>query len=78
MGGVTIVQKGSNDYIANADEGIYIKGGVQINPDIHSLKVLCCDADGGLKRMGGQGDILSGTIAAFLAWGKAYEDGVWE
>ncbi|RCH80795.1 hypothetical protein CU098_000165, partial [Rhizopus stolonifer] len=60
LGGVTIVQKGSNDYIANADE------------------VLCCDADGGLKRMGGQGDILSGTIAAFLAWGKAYEDGVWE
>ena len=39
--------------------------------------VLKCDAEGGLKRMGGQGDILSGAIAAFLAWGKAYEDGVW-
>ena len=29
---------------------------------------------GGLKRCGGQGDILSGTVATFLAWGKFYED----
>lgn len=28
--------------------------------------------------MGGQGDILSGVIATFLAWGKGYEDGVWK
>ncbi|GAN09462.1 ribokinase-like protein [Mucor ambiguus] len=40
-------------------------------------QVLQCDAEGGLKRMGGQGDVLSGAIAAFLAWGKAYQDGVW-
>ncbi|PHZ10994.1 carbohydrate kinase [Rhizopus microsporus ATCC 52813] len=60
FGGVTIVQKGSEDYIANADQ------------------VLKCDAEGGLKRMGGQGDILTGIIAAFLAWGKGYEDEVWE
>jgi ATP-dependent NAD(P)H-hydrate dehydratase len=40
--------------------------------------VFVSDGDGGLKRMGGQGDILSGTIATFLAWGKAYQDGVWE
>jgi len=38
---------------------------------------LQCDAEGGLKRMGGQGDVLSGAIAAFLAWGKAYQEGVW-
>jgi NAD(P)H-hydrate repair Nnr-like enzyme with NAD(P)H-hydrate dehydratase domain len=36
-----------------------------------------CNTEGGLKRMGGQGDILSGVIAAFLAWGNAYEQGVW-
>ncbi|CEI92087.1 Putative YjeF [Rhizopus microsporus] len=60
FGGVTIVQKGPEDYIANADQ------------------VLKCDAEGGLKRMGGQGDILTGIIAAFLAWGKGYEDEVWE
>lgn len=40
--------------------------------------MLKCDAEGGLKRMGGQGDILTGIIAAFLAWGKGYEDEVWE
>lgn len=33
------------------------------------------DIEGGLKRAGGQGDILSGTVGAFLAWGKCYEDG---
>ncbi|KAG2184534.1 hypothetical protein INT43_000443 [Umbelopsis isabellina] len=41
-------------------------------------EVLICDAEGGLKRMGGQGDILSGVIATFLAWGKGYQDGVWK
>ncbi|CAE7209223.1 unnamed protein product [Rhizoctonia solani] len=30
---------------------------------------------GGLKRCGGQGDILSGTAGTFLAWGKSYVDG---
>ncbi|KAG9123008.1 hypothetical protein FRC07_000360 [Ceratobasidium sp. 392] len=30
---------------------------------------------GGLKRCGGQGDILSGMAGTFLAWGKSYVDG---
>ncbi|RUS29701.1 Ribokinase-like protein [Jimgerdemannia flammicorona] len=60
LGGVTIVQKGHEDLIAN-DEQVFV-----------------CDADGGLKRVGGQGDILSGAIATFLAWGKAYEENVWK
>ncbi|KZV94672.1 carbohydrate kinase [Exidia glandulosa HHB12029] len=33
------------------------------------------DVAGGLKRCGGQGDILSGAVGAFLAWGKNYETG---
>ncbi|EJD36883.1 YjeF domain-containing protein [Auricularia subglabra TFB-10046 SS5] len=33
------------------------------------------DVQGGLKRCGGQGDILSGAVGAFLAWGKNYEAG---
>ncbi|KAJ8660064.1 YjeF family domain-containing protein [Lichtheimia ornata] len=41
-------------------------------------EVLRCETEGGLRRVGGQGDILSGTIATFLAWGKGYEDGVWK
>ncbi|KAK3825399.1 MAG: Ribokinase-like protein [Benniella sp.] len=34
--------------------------------------------DGGLKRSGGQGDILTGLLATSLAWGAAYEKDVWE
>jgi ATP-dependent NAD(P)H-hydrate dehydratase len=30
------------------------------------------DVQGGLKRVGGQGDILSGAVGTFLAWGKAH------
>lgn len=32
------------------------------------------DVEGGLKRCGGQGDILSGAVGTFLAWGKAYAE----
>ncbi|CAO3585821.1 unnamed protein product [Absidia cylindrospora] len=60
LGGVTVVQKGDKDIIAN-ERNVFIS-----------------DTSGGMKRMGGQGDILSGTIATFLAWGKAYQDGVWK
>lgn len=31
-----------------------------------------CDEQGGLKRSGGQGDILSGTLGTFLAWGALH------
>jgi ATP-dependent NAD(P)H-hydrate dehydratase len=34
------------------------------------------DVPGGYKRCGGQGDVLSGTVGTFLAWGKCYEDGM--
>lgn len=30
--------------------------------------------EGGLKRVGGQGDILSGVTGTFLAWGKNFEE----
>lgn len=33
------------------------------------------DVEGGLKRCGGQGDILSGTVGTLLAWGKGYAEG---
>ncbi|KAI0395079.1 H-hydrate dehydratase [Xylariaceae sp. FL0594] len=39
---------------------------------------LVVDLKGGLKRSGGQGDTLTGSIATFLAWRKAYLDGLWE
>ncbi|KAI1422662.1 H-hydrate dehydratase [Xylaria sp. FL1777] len=39
---------------------------------------LVVDVRGGLKRSGGQGDTLTGSIATFLAWRKAYLDGLWD
>jgi ATP-dependent NAD(P)H-hydrate dehydratase len=60
FGGVTIIQKGPNDYISNGDN-TYVS-----------------DIQGGLKRSGGQGDTLTGTLATFLAWRKAYLDKLWE
>lgn len=81
FGGVTIVQKGSSDLISNGKEGKrqnICHPRIRISLISISSLVLICDAEGGLKRMGGQGDILSGVIATFLAWGKGYQDGVWK
>lgn len=36
------------------------------------------DLEGGKKRSGGQGDTLTGSIATFLAWRKAYMDKLWD
>lgn len=38
---------------------------------------LVSDLEGGKKRSGGQGDTLTGSIATFLAWRKAYLDKLW-
>lgn len=39
---------------------------------------LTVDLPGGLKRSGGQGDTLTGSIATFLGWRKAYLDRIWD
>jgi ATP-dependent NAD(P)H-hydrate dehydratase len=36
------------------------------------------DLEGGKKRSGGQGDTLTGAVGTFLAWRKAYLDGLWD
>ncbi|KAK2590912.1 hypothetical protein QQS21_011393 [Conoideocrella luteorostrata] len=36
------------------------------------------DLEGGKKRSGGQGDTLTGSVATFLAWRKAYLDKLWD
>ncbi|KAK2624549.1 hypothetical protein QTJ16_006499 [Diplocarpon rosae] len=36
------------------------------------------DLEGGLKRSGGQGDTLTGSVATFLGWRKAYLDKLWD
>lgn len=39
---------------------------------------LVSDIEGGLKRSGGQGDTLTGTLGTFLCWRKAYIDHLWD
>ncbi|KAJ6108503.1 YjeF C-terminal domain carbohydrate kinase-like protein [Penicillium sp. IBT 18751x] len=36
------------------------------------------DAKGGLKRSGGQGDTLTGSLGTLLAWRAAYHDKLWD
>ena len=77
LGGVTILQKGPQDIIctntggASAEEARISK----VDPFESTEEQVVVDTPGGLKRCGGQGDILSGTVGTALAWGKCYEDG---
>jgi len=41
-------------------------------------KTFVSDLRGGLKRSGGQGDTLTGALATFLGWRKAYLDNLWD
>ncbi|PWY73703.1 Ribokinase-like protein [Aspergillus heteromorphus CBS 117.55] len=36
------------------------------------------DIQGGLKRSGGQGDTLTGSLGTFMAWRAAYHNGLWD
>lgn len=36
------------------------------------------ETKGGLKRCGGQGDILSGSVGVLLAWGAEWVKGTYE
>ena len=79
LGGVTILQKGQSDIIAINTEGAKSR----IAHDVSKIspnegeqnEVVIVDTPGGMKRCGGQGDILSGSVGAFLAWAKCYESG---
>lgn len=64
LGGVTVLQKGAEDIIA-------------VHPSSSEPQSTIVDAQGGLKRCGGQGDILSGAVGTFLAWGRCFEEGSW-
>lgn len=77
LGGVTILQKGAEDIIctntggASAEEARVSK----VDPSESTEEQVIVDVTGGLKRCGGQGDILTGTVGTVLAWGKCFEDG---
>ncbi|KAJ1943619.1 hypothetical protein FBU59_002856 [Linderina macrospora] len=64
--------------VASALDGVTVvrKGKSDIITD--GVRLFICDEVGGLRRCGGQGDILSGAIATFLAWGERYKAGAWK
>ncbi|KAG6850652.1 hypothetical protein H0H93_010380 [Arthromyces matolae] len=80
LGGVTVLEKGAKDIVAidTTGEAADLKESKLegTNEDNESTQeTVEIDIEGGLKRCGGQGDVLSGCVGTFLAWGKCYEDG---
>ncbi|KAF4510740.1 hypothetical protein G6O67_002608 [Ophiocordyceps sinensis] len=64
--------------MAKALGGVTIiqKGKADLISNGHST--MTDDLEGGRKRSGGQGDTLTGSVATFLGWRKAYLDGIWD
>ena len=80
LGGVTVLQKGAKDIISSDTTGdeTDLRESWTEGADIGVEKVqetVEVDIEGGLKRCGGQGDVLSGCVGTFMAWGRCYEDG---
>jgi ATP-dependent NAD(P)H-hydrate dehydratase len=80
LGGVTVLQKGAEDIIATNTTGASESQAYEISKipksePLEENEVTRVDVEGGLKRCGGQGDVLSGCVGTWLAWGKCYETG---
>ncbi|KAE9396898.1 H-hydrate dehydratase [Gymnopus androsaceus JB14] len=80
LGGVAVLQKGAKDVIAvdtTGDAADTEKSQINTKDEAKekTKEVIEVDVEGGLKRCGGQGDILSGAVGTFLAFGKCYEEG---
>lgn len=78
LGGVVILEKGPIDLIVSDTTGEAASLGaskMDEGDEDQQREAVEVDIEGGLKRCGGQGDVLSGTVGAMLAWGKCYEDG---
>ncbi|KAH6915952.1 H-hydrate dehydratase [Coprinopsis sp. MPI-PUGE-AT-0042] len=82
LGGVTVLEKGAKDTVAvdtTGDEAdlaaSHLEG--QNADEQKTREVVQVDVPGGFKRCGGQGDVLSGCVGTFMAWGKCYEGGAY-
>ena len=71
---LTIIQKGETDVISN---GTRIPRELLEDPSVQT-EIIEGDAQGGLKRVGGQGDILSGSVGVLMAWGSEWVRGTYE
>jgi len=70
---LTIIQKGATDIISN---GMPIPA--ELLSDEDQPETLQSNVEGGLKRVGGQGDILSGSVGVLMAWGSEWVRGAYE
>jgi len=57
----TIIDKGATDLVFTVN-------------DETSYKSIMCAEEGGLKRSGGIGDVLAGTVGAFVAWNEVMKN----
>jgi len=72
---VTIIQKGETDIISNGlpTPKEFLTDGSSKGKH----ETLTNEVQGGLKRVGGQGDILSGSTGVLLAWGSEWVRGTY-
>lgn len=70
LGNVTILEKGAEDIVS---DGKPLPSAFSTSTG--STDTLVDSVQGGLKRVGGQGDILSGTVGTLLAWGREWARG---
>lgn len=78
--GVEMREDGGEDCenLARALEGMTVVQKGRVDWISNGKRTIKCEVKGGLKRSGGQGDTLSGSLVTMLAWKKAYLDGLWK
>jgi ATP-dependent NAD(P)H-hydrate dehydratase len=64
--------------LAKAFGGVTIIQKGKVDYISNGQQTLISDGEGGLKRSGGQGDTLTGSLATLLAYRKAYLDKIWD
>ncbi|PPJ49605.1 hypothetical protein CBER1_01940 [Cercospora berteroae] len=64
--------------LANAFGGVTIIQKGAVDYISNGKQTLVSDGEGGLKRSGGQGDTLTGSLATLLAYRKAYLERIWD
>jgi ATP-dependent NAD(P)H-hydrate dehydratase len=69
---------GACERLAEALGGVTIVAKGAIDCISNGAVTLTSEARGGLKRSGGQGDTLTGSLATMLAWRRAYHDRLWD
>ena len=64
--------------LASALGGVTIIQKGKVDNISNGTHTLISDGEGGLKRSGGQGDTLTGSLATLLAYRRAYLDKLWD